>query len=170
MESGDRCISRGIYGIMMPTAYNNGKMFFQTADHLVILSEMIHNACIIPIDAGSHVDRKIQQWEGDPRGQWEGDTLVVESTNFRSLANLRGPGSGAPQSTKRLVVERFKLVDAETLRYELRVDYPETYQEPWTVTFNYKRYDQYQQYACVCHEGNYSVPKSLSGARAKDNL
>jgi len=168
MEAGDRCISRGIYGLMMPAAYNNGKMFFQTSDHLVILSEMIHNARIIPIDAGPHVDQDIELWEGDPRGHWEGNTLVVESANFRSVNNLRGPGSRAPQTRKRRVVERFTLVDAETLRYELRVDDPGTYERAWSVAFSYKRDDAYQQYEYACHEGNYSVPNSLGGTRAEE--
>ena len=168
METGDRCISRGIYGLMMPTAYNNGKMFFQTPDHLVILSEMIHNARIIPIDAGPHVNQNIELWEGDPRGHWEGNTLVVESTNFRPVANLRGPGSRAPQTRKRRVVERFTLIDAETLRYELKVDDPGTYADAWSVAFNYKRDGEYQQYEYACHEGNYSVPNSLRGARSEE--
>ncbi len=168
MEAGDRCISRGIYGLMMPTAYNNGKMFFQSPGYVVILSEMIHNARIIPIDAGPHVNEGIELWEGDPRGHWEGNTLVVESTNFRPVPNLRGPGSRAPQTTKRRVAERFTIVDADTLRYELSVDDPATYEDAWTVAFNYKRDDEYQQYEYACHEGNYSVPNSLNGARAEE--
>ena len=168
METGDRCLSRGTYGIMMPTAYNNGKMFFQTPGHVVILSEMIHNARVIPIDAGPHVDAAIGLWNGDPRGHWEGNTLVVESTNFKAVANQRGPGSRAPQTEARRVVERFTLVDADTLRYELAVADPQTYTEPWTVSFNYKRDDAYVQYEYACHEGNYAVPNSLSGQRVQE--
>ena len=169
MESGDRCISRGIYGIMMPTAYNNGKMFFQAPGHVVILSEMIHNARIIPIDAGPHIDHKIKLWNGNPRGHWEGNTLIVESTNFKAVPNQRGPATRAPQTERRRVVERFTIVDADTLSYQLRVDDPDTYTAPWTVAFNYKRDDDYQQYEYACHEGNYSVPSSLSGARAQES-
>ena len=169
MESGDRCVSRGTYGIMMPTAYNNGKMFFQAPGYVVILSEMIHNARIIPIDGGPHVDPKIKQWNGDPRGHWEGNTLVVESTSFRAVANQRGPGSRAPQTEQRRVIERFTIVDPETLRYELRVNDPETYAAPWTVTFNYQRDDDYQQFEYACHEGNYAVANSLSGARVQES-
>ena len=169
MESGDRCVSRGTYGIMMPTAYNNGKMFFHTPGHVVILSEMIHNARIIPIDAGPHVDGKVKQWNGDPRGRWDGDTLVVESKGFKAVGNQRGPGSRAPQTEARHVVERFTLVDADTLRYELRVNDPETYTAPWTVSFNYKRDNEYRQFEYACHEGNYAVPNSLNGARAEES-
>ena len=168
METGDRCLSRGTYGIMMPTAYNNGKMFFHTPDHLVVLSEMIHTSRIFPIDAGPPVDEAIGLWNGDPRARWDGDTLVVESRNFRAVANQRGPGSRAPQTEARRVVERFTLLDADTLRYELRVDDPETYAAPWTVAFNYKRDDVYVQYEYACHEGNYAVPNSLSGERAQE--
>ena len=168
MESGDRCISRGTYGIMMPTAYNNGKMFFQSPGYVVILSEMIHNARIILIDAGPHANDKVRLWNGDPRGHWDGNTLMVESTNFRSVANQRGPGSRAPQTPARHVVERFRLVDSETLRYELSVDDPATYTEPWTVSFNFKQDDRYQQFEYACHEGNYAVPNSLSGTRAQE--
>ena len=168
METGDRCISRGTYGIMMPTAYNNGKMFFHTPNHVVILSEMIHNARIIPIDAGAHIDDGIALWNGDPRARWDGNTLVVESHNFKAVANQRGPGSRAPQTEARHVVERFTLLDADTLRYELRVDDPETYTSPWTVALNYKRDNEYLQYEYACHEGNYAVPNSLSGERAQE--
>ena len=168
MESGDRCLSRGVFGMMMPTAYNNGKLFVQTEDHIVIHSEMIHNARIIPIDSGPHVSDKITQWEGDPRGYWEGNTLVVESTNFKEVGNMRAPGSRAPQHAGRRMVERFTFVDDETLNYELTVDDQETYTAPWTVAFPYKKDEAYQQFEYACHEGNWAVPNSLSGARAEE--
>ncbi len=168
METGDRCLSRGTYGIMMPTAYNNGKMFFHTPDHLVILSEMIHNARVIPIDAGPPANSQVRLWNGDPRAHWDDNTLVVESRNFKAVENQRGPGSRAPQTEARHVVERFTLLDDDTLRYELRVDDPETYAAPWTVAFNYKRDNDYLQFEYACHEGNYAVPNSLSGQRAQE--
>jgi len=168
METGDRCLSRGTYGIMMPTAYNNGKMFFHTPNHVVILSEMIHNARIIPIGSEPHVSKTITQWNGDPRARWDGGTLVVESRNFKGVGNQRGPGSRAPQTETRHVVERFSLIDADTLHYELRVNDPETYTAPWTVAFNYKRDNSYLQFEYACHEGNYAVPNSLSGERAQE--
>jgi len=168
METGDRCLSRGTYGIMMPTAYNNGKMFFQTPGHVVILSEMIHNARIIPINVAPHINSGIKQWNGDPRGRWEKNTLVVESKNFKAVENQRGPGSRAPQTEFRHVVERFTFVDVDTLRYELRVDDPGTYTAPWTVSFNYKRDNKYLQFEYACHEGNYAVPNSLRGERAQE--
>ncbi len=171
METGDRCLSRGTYGIMMPTAYNNGKMFFHTPNHVVILSEMIHNARVIPISPLGdvpHVEDTITQWNGDPRAHWDGNTLVVESRNFKAVENQRGPASRAPQTEARHVVERFSLLDADTLHYELRVNDPETYAAPWTVAFNYKRDNDYLQFEYACHEGNYAVPNSLSGERAQE--
>lgn len=168
MESGDRCISRGVLGMMMPTEYNNGTLILQPPGYVVIHSEMIHNARVIPIDAGSHAHANITQWEGNPRGHWEGNTLVVESTNFKAVGNMRAPGSRAPQHEGRRMVERFTFVDENTLNYELTVDDPETYAEPWTVAFPYKRDDAYQQFEYACHEGNFAVPNSLNGARAQD--
>ncbi len=94
MESGDRCISRGVLGMMMPTEYNNGTLILQPPGYVVIHSEMIHNARIIPIVDAPHLDSAIRQWEGDPRGRWEGDTLVIESTNFRAVKNMRGATAG----------------------------------------------------------------------------
>ena len=168
IESGDRCLSRGVFGMMMPTAYNNGTLIAQTPDHIVIHSEMIHNARVIPIDLGPHASPLITQWEGDPRGHWEGDTLVVESTNFKHVGNMRAPGARAPQHEGRRMVERFTRVDADTLRYSLTVDDPETYAAPWTVSFPWKRDTEYQQFEYACHEGNYAVPNSLSGERAQE--
>ena len=169
METGDRCLSRCTYGIMMPTASNNGKMFFHTPNHVVILSEMIHNARILPISTDPHVNEAITQWNGDPRARWDGNTLVVESKNFKAVGNQRGPGSRAPQTEARHVVERFSLVDQDTLHYELRVNDPDTYTAPWTVAFNYRRDNEYLQCEYACHEGNYAVPNSLSGERAQEH-
>ena len=168
IESGDRCLSRGVFGMMMPTAYNNGTLIVQSPDHIVIHSEMIHNARIIPIDAGRHVNDRITQWEGNPRGHWEGNTLVIESTNFKAVGNMRAPGSRAPQHEGRRMVERLTFAGPDTLRYELTVDDPKTYVEPWTVAFPFKRDNEYQQFEYACHEGNYAVPNSLSGERAQE--
>ena len=168
IEAGDRCLSRGVFGMMMPTAYNNGTLIVQAPGYVVIHSEMIHNARVIPIDYGPHAHEKITQWEGDPRGHWEGNTLVIETTNFKHVGNLRAPGSRAPQHEGRRMVEKFTIVDEETLRYELTVDDPKTYTSPWTVAFPWKRDNVYRQFEYACHEGNYAVPNSLSGERAAE--
>ncbi len=173
VEAGDRCLSRGVFGMMMPTAYNNGKLIVQSPGYVVIQSEMIHNSRIIPIDSGPHVDDKIKQWEGDPRGRWEGNTLIIESTNFRYVGNMRAPGTpgpgNAPQHESRKMIETFTLVDENTLRYTLTVDDPETYTAPWTVAFPYILDNDYDQYEYACHEGNYAMINRLSGARAQES-
>ena len=169
MESADRCITRGVIGIMMPGVYNNGALILQTPGHVVILSEMIHRARVIPIDGRAHLDDRIRQWEGDPRGRWEGDTLVVESTNFRAVRSMRGATASvrSRQTERQRLVERFTVVGPDTLEYSLHVDDPETYTAPWTAAFPLKRDSGYDIYEYACHEGNYSVPNALSGARFK---
>ena len=168
MEGGDRCLSRGVLGMMMPTAYNNGTLILQSPGYVVIHSEMIHNARIIPIDAGPHVHSDIGLWEGDPRGHWDGDTLVVESTNFKAVDNMRAPKGRARQTPKRRITERFTPIGPDTLKYSITVDDPDTYTAPWTVSFPWRRDSEYTQYEYACHEGNYAVPNSLSGARAEE--
>jgi hypothetical protein len=168
MESGDRCISRGVLGIMMPTAYNNAKLILQAPDYVVIHGEMNHTARIIPLDGRAHVDGRIHQWDGDPRGRWEGNTLVVETTNFKAVDNMRAPRGRAMQTANRRVVERFTPIDEDTLRYSVTVDDPQTYTARWTVAFPYYRDSEYDQFEYACHEGNYAVPNMLSGARAEE--
>ena len=169
MESADRCITRGVIGIMMPGVYNNGAQILQPPGYVVILAEMIHRARIIPIDDRPHLDDGIRQWEGDPRGRWEGNTLVVESTNFREVQSMRGATASirSRQTEEQKLVERFTIVGPNTLQYSLHVDDPETYNAPWTASFPLRRDDDYEIYEYACHEGNYSVPNALSGARHK---
>jgi hypothetical protein len=168
MEAGDRCVSRGVFGMMMPTAYNNAKLILQPPGYVVMHSEMIHNARIIPLDGRPHVGQSIRNWEGDPRGRWEGNTLVVESTNFKAVDNLRAPGGRAMQTEKRRMIERFAIVDGNTLKYSVTVEDPDTYTAPWTVSFPYTREENYRQFEYACHEGNHAVPNSLNGARAEE--
>ena len=170
MESGDRCISRGVLGMMMPTEYNNGTLILQPPGYVVIHSEMIHNARIIPIEGSPHLDPAIRQWEGDPRGRWEGNTLVIESTNFRAVKNMRGATAGtrSRQTERQRIVERITIEGPDLLRYSVRVDDPDTYTAPWTAAFPIKRDDGYVQFEYACHEGNYSVPNALGGARREE--
>ena len=170
MESGDRCISRGVLGMMMPTEYNNGTLILQPPGYVVIHSEMIHNARIIPIEGSPHVDPAIRQWEGDPRGRWEGNTLVIESTNFRAVKNMRGATAGtrSRQTEGQRIVERITIDGPDLLRYAVRVEDLDTYTAPWTAAFPIKRDDGYVQFEYACHEGNYSVPNALGGARREE--
>ena len=144
---------------MTPSVYNNNMQLFQTADHVVILNEMVHSARIIPLDGRGPLPEGLRQWVGDSRGSWEGDTLVVVTTNF-----LRETAFGGSSANLHLV-ERISRVDADTLRYEFTVSDPTTWAAPWTARVDMTRTDE-PLYEYACHEGNYSMASSLSGARA----
>jgi hypothetical protein len=146
---------------MTPAAYNQNVELFQTRQDVVILNEMIHNARIVPMDGRPH--GQLRQWVGDSRGHWEGETLVVDTTNFlRETAFLRG------KTTQNLhLIERFTRVDADTLLYEFTVDDPTVWTRPWTAEIAMTRSEQ-RMYEYACHEGNYALPGILGGARAKE--
>ncbi len=155
----ERCIVWPTSGPpMMPTAYNNNYQIVQTAGYVAIVVEMIHDVRLIPIDATPHLPSKVRPWLGDSRGHWEGDTLVVETTNFNGRVNYRNT------SANMRVVERFTRTDAETLTYRFTVEDPETYTRPWTVEIPmYRSSEPLFEYAC--HEGNYGMTGLLAGAR-----
>lgn len=161
----DRCLSRGLTGKMLPTFYNNGKLILQPPGYVVIFSEMIHHARIIPLDDAPRLDEDIRLWDGDARGRWEENTLVVETTNYRDMGEMRG--SDLHTDALR-TVERFTVVDADTISYEARIDDPKTFSGPWTIAFPFERDPSYQIFEYACHEANYSVPNMLSGARAEE--
>lgn len=157
---GDRCIMGFNAGPpMVPSAYNNNIQLFQTADYVVILNEMVHNARIVPLDGSSH--GTIRQWAGDSRGRWDNNTLVVDTTNFREETSLSGSGPAMH------LIERFTRVDAETLNYEVTIENPEIWTEPWTMEVPMRKNpDDVYEYAC--HEGNYSMATILRGARLEE--
>jgi hypothetical protein len=146
---------------MVPSAYNNNVQIFQTPDTVVILNEMIHNARIVPLDGRPHIPQDIRQWVGDARGRFEGDTLVVETTNF--LRDTHFTGSSAALH----LVERFTRVAPETLRYEFTASDPDTWTRPWTAAIPMKLSDG-TLYEYACHEGNYGMYNLLAGARAEE--
>ena len=169
MESADRCLTRGVLSIMMPGVYNNGSRILQVPGYVIIQSEMIHRARIIPVDGRAPINDKIRQWEGDQHGRWEGNTLIVESTNFRNVRSMRAAtaSSRSRQSEKQRLIERFTIVGPDTLQYSIQVDDPDTYTGPWTASFPMDRDSEYEIYEYACHEGNYSVENALTGARFK---
>ena len=112
---------------MIPGPYNNNYQILQTPGYVVILHEMIHDARIIPLDGPSALGQNIRQWFGDSRGRWEGDTLVVDTTNFTDKANFRGSTEGLH------LIERFTRVNADTVKYEFTIDDPATFTKKWTV-------------------------------------
>ena len=173
MSVWDRCITRGVPGSMFPAGYNNAYQILQTPDVVVILYEMIHDARIIPLDGRPHVDSDIRLWMGDSRGRWDGDTLVVDTTNFNDrgwIASSAAGGriKGIPVSEALHVVERFTRVDADTIQYEVTIDDPNVYTRPWTVAMPLTRDQEYQMFEYACHEGNRAVENILRGARVED--
>ena len=172
MSPWDRCITRGP-GTMFPAGYNNAYQIVQTPGAVTIVHEMIHEARIIPIDGRPHLDNSIRLWTGDPRGHWEGNTLVVETTNFNDkgwIATNAASGRirGVPHSDALRLVERFTRVDADTIAYEVTIEDPKIYTRPWTVAIPLSRDDSYQIYEYACHEGNRAVEHVLSAARAAE--
>ena len=157
-----RCISRGVPGAMIPGYYNHNYHILQTPDHVVIELEMIHDTRIIPLDGRPHLKGPIQQWLGDSRGRFEGNTLVVETTNVAEKPGALGSRFG-PGGNLRLV-ERFTRVDQDTVDYQFTVHNPRSFTAPITVSLPMTALgDQIYEYAC--HEGNYAMPNMLRGAR-----
>jgi hypothetical protein len=154
----ERCITRGLPEGMLPAGYNNNVQFVQTPGYVVILSEMIHDARIVPIDGRPHAPAAIRSWLGDSRGRWEGNTLIIETTNFSPKTNFRGAGEHLR------LVERFTRIDRDTIEYRFTVDDPGTWTRPWTVTFPLVRSDG-RIYEYACHEANYGMTNLLKGAR-----
>jgi hypothetical protein len=169
MSPWDRCITRGPTGLF-PAGYNNGYQIVQTPTHVVIVTEMIHEARVVPLDGRPHVDPRIRLWAGDSRGRWEGATLVVETTNFHDrgwFSTHAGSGRlrGVPHSDALRLVERFTRVDAGTIIYEMTVEDPSAYARPWTFSVPLVRSDDYRLYEYACHEGNQATALMLRGAR-----
>ena len=158
----DRCIQGFNSGPpMTPGQYNNNVQIVQTPGMVVILNEMVHNARIIPTDGRPHLPEGVRLWKGDSRGHWDGDTLVVETTNFSDKNPFRG------SSTNLKLTERFRRADANTLIYQFTVDDKETWERPWTVEIPVTR-SQGQLFEYACHEGNYGLAGALRGARAEE--
>ena len=155
----DRCILGFNAGPpITPGGYNQNLQVFQTPDHVVLLTEMVHTVRVVPLDGRPALPDAVRQWSGESRGRWEGDTLVVETSNFNDQRRWRG-------TTRNMtLVERLTRVDADTLVYEYTVDDPDTWTRPWTASLPMQRGDQ-PLYEYACHEGNYSMPGILGGHR-----
>jgi len=144
---------------MTPGAYNNNVQLFQTPGYVTILTEMVHDARIVPLDGRPHLPQHVRQWKGDSRGRWDGNTLVVDTANFYRETSMRGSTAGVH------LVERFTRVDPDTLLYEFTVTDPTTWTRPWTASVPMTR-SKNPIYEYACHEGNYGMTNLLSGARA----
>ena len=155
----ERCLTRGLP--RLPDFYNNNALLLQTPDHVVIQMEMIHETRVIPLDRRPHLDDRIRQWHGDPRGRWEGDTLVVETANFSGKTNFKGSQDGLR------LVERFTRTAPGALLYEVTVTDPDTWTRPWTARIPIRASDG-PLFEYACHEGNYAMYNTLAGARAAE--
>ena len=165
----DRCVTRGVLGSTFPNIYSSGIEIHQAPGQVVLRYEMIHETRIIPLDGRPHIGSAIRSYMGDARGRWEGQTLVVESTNFNGkTGSLARNGNGNPTSEALKLVERFTRRDAETLEYSVTVTDPSTWTRPWTVAFSMKRDAEYVMYKYACHEGNYAIRNILSAFRAAE--
>jgi len=169
MSPWDRCITRGP-GRMFPAGYNNAYQIVQTPGYVMIAHEMIHEARLIPVDGRPHLNQDVRMWTGDPRGRWDGKTLVVETTNFNGLGWIATNAAsarirGVPHSDALKLVERFTRVDADTINYEVTIEDPNVYTRPWTVAIPLTRDDSYQIFEYACHEGNRAIENVLSIAR-----
>ncbi len=154
-----RCITYGVPNIL--AGYNSFFQILQTPEYVVIFQELIHDARVVPMDGRPHLPENIRQWHGDPRGRWDGDTLVVESTNFSPKSNFQGSAENLH------LVERFTRVDAETIVYEIAIDDSTTFARAWTIRIPLKSSpDPIFEYAC--HEGNIAMEGILEGARAEE--
>ena len=151
---------------MTPSAYNNNVQLFQTEDTVVLLAEMNHNARVVPLTGSDHAPSSVRQWTGDSRGHWDGDTLVVETTNINPQQRLRG---APPPSEHMRVTERFTRVDEETILYEFTVEDPTMYTQAWGGEIPIRKFDA-KLYEYACHEGNYSLAGVLSGARYQERM
>ena len=173
MSVWDRCITRGVPGRMFPAGYNNAYQILQSPGYIVIMSEMIHDARVIPLDGRAHAPKEVRAWDGDSRGHWEANTLVVDTTNYNGkgwIATSAATGriKGIPQSEALHVVERFTRVAEGTIQYEVTIDDPNVYTKPWKVVIPLTRDPQYVLYEYACQEGNQAVENILRGGRAKD--
>ena len=158
----ERCLNWATEGPpMLPSFYNNNYQIVQTPGTVVIFNEMVHDARVVPMDGRPHLPGSVRLWMGDSRGHWDGDTLVIETTNFTAKTAFRG-------STENMrLVEKFRRTDADTLLYEFTVDDPAAFAKPWTVQVpSVRTTGPIFEYAC--HEGNYAMTGMLGAARAEE--
>ena len=164
----DRCITRGLAGSILPVIYNNGTQIFQSPGYVTIVNEMIHETRVVPLDGRRHVSSDIKLWLGDSRGHFEGDTLVVETTNFTDRTGVGVNGGGQRHSEALKLTERYTRIADDLIDYRMTVDDPQTWTAPWTMQFPLRRDDGYGMFEYACHEGNLAMFNILSGARADD--
>ena len=158
-----RCITRGALTIVPPSGYNNGVQIIQGPGYVTIQKEMLHETRVISVDGSPHVSAAVTSWSGHTVGRWEGDTLVVEVTNLNGRSSLYGASAGAR------LTERFTRIGPDQIEYLFTVEDPSVWTRPWTGRMTISKDDsQYELVEYACHEGNYGMFNSLSGARAAE--
>jgi hypothetical protein len=165
----DRCITRGLPASMFPFMYNSGIEIMQSPGYVVIRLELIHETRIIPVDGRPPLASAVRQWLGESRGRFEGDTLVIETTNFNGKVGMTRNGNTAPTSTDLRLIERLTRTDANTIQYEATVSDPRTWVRPWKVALPFTRHSEYGMFEYACHEGNYAMKNILSAARSDEH-
>ena len=163
-DTGERCLTDGVTGMMWQGPNGGHNRIVQSPGYVTILHEEYRARRIIPVDGRPH--KNIRQWFGDAVGHWEGDTLVVDTTNFLDKTNYEWASIWTRTSETLHLIERFRRIDADTLEYRITVEDPSTFVKPWTAVIPISRLpDDTQIYEYACHEGNYAMPNLLSGAR-----
>ncbi len=170
---GERCITRGVPGSIFPGGYSAAYRILQPPGYVVILYEMIHEARIIPVGDRPHLVDGVRQWNGDSRGRWEGNTLVVEITNYNdkgvistSFSTRGARGLAATEDLR--VVERFTFAEPNRIDYDVTIEDPDIYTAPWTVAMPLNKDQTYLQFEYACHEGNLGIELTLRGARVEE--
>jgi hypothetical protein len=163
----DRCITRGVAGSIIPVIYGNGLEIVQTPGYVAIRYEMVHDTRIIPTDGRAHMPASVKSYMGDPVGHWEGNTLVVETTNFNGKMGIGPNGGGVPGSEEMKLTERFTRFSDNTVNYELTVNDPKTYTAPWKIAFPITHEPGYQIFEYACHEGNMAMRNMITGTIAE---
>src|SRR5215472_13357760 len=169
-DSWDRCITRGMPVSMLPRNYNNGIRIMQSPGYVLLVLEMAHEVRVIPTNGKPALDKSIKEWLGESRGRWEGNTLVVETTNFNGktdMTNSGVPGSPPinPTSVNMHITERFTRTDNDTIEYQMKVEDPEVIVSPWAVQFPLKLGNKYQMFEYACHEGNTAIRGYIETSR-----
>ena len=164
----DRCITRGIYGSVTRVIYGNGNRIVQAPGMVVLSYEMIHDSRVIYTDGRPHLNDGIRQYLGSSRGRWEGDELVIETTNLTDRTSIGANGNGLRHSDRMKMTERLKRVADDVLQYQLTVDDPVTYEQPFTISIPLTPLDGGVLLPYECHEGNHAMENSLGAERAED--
>ena len=170
-DTWDRCITRGLPPSMFPFQYNNGIQIMQTPGYVVIRLEMIHETRIIPLENYPQVDEGVKQWLGVSRGHWEGDTLVIETTNFNGEAgmiNFGTPGTpraNMPSSTEMKITERLERVSEDQINYSITIEDPVVLESSWTAAFPWQRDPGYEFFEYACNEDNYAIRDFITTSR-----